>query len=187
MYIVAGLGNPGTKYEHTRHNTGFEVIDILADKWGIDMTSSKYNALCGTGIIEGEKVLLMKPMTFMNLSGESVSDAIFFYKADPSQKLVVIYDDIDLPVGKLRIRPEGSAGGHNGMKDIIARVGTDSFTRIRVGVGARPDDWDLADWVLSRFSAEDETLMKDARAKAAEAVACILSRGTVLAMSEFNG
>ncbi|MBQ8956553.1 MAG: aminoacyl-tRNA hydrolase [Lachnospiraceae bacterium] len=187
MYIIAGLGNPEAKYEHTRHNTGFAVADILSDKWDIKVDAKKHGSLCGTGTVGGCRVFLMKPQTYMNLSGEAISDAVNFYKIDPSKELIVIYDDIDLPVGKMRIRPEGSAGGHNGMKDIIARLGTERFTRVRVGVGAKPEDWDLADWVLSRFSPEDEDIMKDTRKRAAESVCAILEHDTDYAMSRFNG
>lgn len=187
MYIIAGLGNPGGKYDHTRHNTGFEVIDILSDKWDIKVTARKHKALCGTGIVGGEKVMLMKPETFMNLSGESVKDAVDFYKSDVRDKLIVVYDDVDLPVGKLRIRPSGSAGGHNGMKDIISRIGTEDFTRVRVGVGARPEEFDLVDWVLSRFSPEDEKIMEEVRKKAADSIEDILSCGADHAMSRYNG
>ncbi len=187
MYIIAGLGNPGQKYQHTKHNTGFEVVDILSDKWGISIREKKHRSLCGTGIKEKEKVLLLKPQTYMNLSGEAVADAISFYKLDPAAALIVIYDDIDLPAGKIRIREEGSAGGHKGMKDIIERLGTNSFKRVRVGVGAKPPEWDLADWVLSGFQAEDEEKMKEARIRAAEAVEDILSHDTGFAMSKYNG
>ena len=187
MYIIAGLGNPEKKYEHTRHNTGFEVIDILSDKWDIKVADKKHKALCGSGIIDGDKIMLMKPQTYMNASGEAIADAVSFYKTDPSSELIVIYDDIDLPVGKLRIRSEGSAGGHNGMKDIIAHLGTEAFTRVRVGVGAKPADWDLVDWVLSRFSPEDEDIMKGSRTRAAESIEAILSHDAEYAMSRFNG
>lgn len=186
MLIIAGLGNPDKKYEHTRHNTGFEVLDILSDRWDIRITDKKHRSLCGTGVIGGKKILLMKPQTYMNCSGEAIVDAVGFYKADPENDLIVIYDDVDLPVGRLRIRAEGSAGGHNGMKDIIARLGSGSFTRVRVGVGARPADWDLADWVLSRFSDDEEAVMKKTRLLAAEAVDDIISNGVDHAMSGYN-
>ena len=187
MYIIAGLGNPEKRYEHTRHNTGFEVLDILSDKQGIAMNDKKHRSVAGTGVIEGRKVLLLKPQTYMNLSGEAVSEALGYYKEDPSSSLIVIYDDIDLPVGKLRIRAEGSAGGHKGMRDIIERIGTESFTRIRVGVGAKPAEWDLADWVLSRFPPEDEDIMKTARIRAAEAAVDLIVHGADHVMSKYNG
>ncbi|MBQ7584143.1 MAG: aminoacyl-tRNA hydrolase [Lachnospiraceae bacterium] len=187
MYIIAGLGNPEKKYETTRHNTGFGVIDILSDKWGIKVDTKKHCSLTGAGIIEGKRVLMIKPLTYMNLSGEAVSAAVDFYKAEPSSDLIVIYDDIDLPVGKLRIREEGSAGGHKGMKDIIERLGTDAFIRVRLGVGAKPPEWDLADWVLSAFSPGDEEVMRDTRLRAAEAVADIIGHDAWHAMSRYNG
>lgn len=142
MYIIAGLGNPGGKYEKTKHNMGFQVIDLLADKYHIEMNQKKHKAICGTGIIEGVKVLLLKPQTFMNLSGESIRDAVDFYKIDPETEFIVIYDDISLPPGHLRIRKKGSAGGHNGIKNIIQHLGTQVFPRIRVGVGEKPEGWD---------------------------------------------
>lgn len=186
MHIIAGLGNPGDRYDGTRHNTGFEVIDKLVSKYEIPMDFVKHNSFCGKGMIEGEKVVVIKPQTFMNLSGKAVADAINFYKLFPSSELIVVYDDIDLPVGKIRIRESGSAGGHNGMKDIIEKLGTGEFTRVRVGVGAKPQDWDLADWVLSHFSEEDQKIMKDARIRAAEAVAAILENDVEYAMSHYN-
>ena len=186
MYIIAGLGNPGGKYEKTKHNMGFQVIDLLADKYHIEMNQKKHKAICGTGIIEGVKVLLLKPQTFMNLSGESIRDAVDFYKIDPETELIVIYDDIDLEPGQLRIRKQGSAGGHNGIKDIIRQLGTEKFLRIKVGVGAKPKGWDLADHVLGRFSTEDRKLVDEAIAKAAKAVDIIISQGTDAAMNEYN-
>ena len=162
MYIIAGLGNPGSKYEKTRHNMGFRVIDLLAEKYHIDMNMKKHKAVCGTGVIEGRKVMLLKPQTFMNLSGESIREAVDFYKIDPETELIVIYDDISLAPGNLRIRKKGSAGGHNGMKNIILHLGTQVFSRIRVGVGEKPAGWDLADYVLGGFSKEDEALVKEA-------------------------
>ncbi len=187
MRIIAGLGNPERKYEHTKHNTGFEVIDILSDKWGINADAKKHRSLEGRGTVENEKVILLKPQTYMNLSGEAVADAVGFYKADPSSELIVIYDDIDLPVGKIRIREEGSAGGHRGMKSIIEKLGTESFVRVRVGVGAKPPEWDLADWVLSGFSPEEEEIMKEARVKAADAVSALIIHDTEYVMSRYNG
>lgn len=186
MIIIAGLGNPGGKYDHTRHNTGFEVLDILSDKWGIKTDAAKFRSVIGIGAHKGKKVLLLKPQTYMNLSGEAVSEAVSFYKADPASDLIVIYDDIDLPVGRIRIREEGSAGGHKGMKNIIERLGTESFVRVRLGVGAKPPEWDLADWVLSRFPSEDEDIMKEARERAADAVEDIISGGVGHAMSGYN-
>lgn len=186
MYIIAGLGNPGGKYEKTKHNMGFQVIDLLADKYHIEMNQKKHKAICGTGIIEGVKVLLLKPQTFMNLSGESIREAVDFYKIDPETELIVIYDDISLAPGHLRIRKKGSAGGHNGIKNIIQHLGTQVFPRIRVGVGEKPEGWDLADYVLSGFSKEDEAPVRDARGRAVEAVAVMLADGPEKAMNEFN-
>ena len=151
MYIIAGLGNPTREYEKTRHNVGFEVIDVLADRLGTTVEEKKFKGCYGRGIIGGQKVLLLKPQTFMNLSGESVRAAADFYKVDP-EHIIIVYDDISLDVGQLRIRKKGSAGGHNGIKNIIAHLGTQEFPRIKVGVGDKPKKMDLADYVLSRFS-----------------------------------
>ena len=186
MYIIAGLGNPGSKYEKTRHNMGFRVIDLLTEKYHIDMNMKKHKAVCGPGVIEGRKVMLLKPQTFMNLSGESIREAVDFYKIDPETELIVIYDDISLAPGNLRIRKKGSAGGHNGMKNIILHLGTQVFSRIRVGVGEKPAGWDLADYVLGGFSKEDEALVKEACEHAAEAAAEILTDGPDKAMNDFN-
>lgn len=186
MYIIAGLGNPGGKYEKTKHNMGFQVIDLLADKYHIEMNQKKHKAICGTGVIEGVKVLLLKPQTFMNLSGESIRDAVDFYKIDPETELIVIYDDISLAPGHLRIRKKGSAGGHNGIKNIIQHLGTQVFPRIRVGVGEKPEGWDLADYVLSGFSKEDEVLVKESWERAVEAAAVMLTDGPEKAMNDFN-
>ena len=186
MYIIAGLGNPGGKYEKTKHNMGFQVIDLLADKYHIEMNQKKHKAICGTGVIEGVKVLLLKPQTFMNLSGESIRDAVDFYKIDPETELIVIYDDISLAPGHLRIRKKGSAGGHNGIKNIIQHLGTQVFPRIRVGVGEKPEGWDLADYVLSGFSKEDEVLVKESWERAVEATAVMLTDGPEKAMNDFN-
>lgn len=187
MKIIAGLGNPTKEYEGTRHNIGFSVIDKLADKYNISMSEKKHKAICGKGMIEGEKVILLKPQTYMNLSGESVADAVNFYKVDPEEDVIIIYDDIDLDVGKLRIRAKGSAGGHNGMKNIIAHLGTQVFPRIRVGVGAKPKDWDLADYVLGRFPKEELPEIEAGRETACEAVKIIVSQGVEAAMNRING
>mgnify|MGYP002281654972 CR=1 FL=1 len=186
MYVIAGLGNPGGKYEKTKHNMGFQVIDLLADKYHIEMNQKKHKAICGTGIIDGVKVLLLNPQTFMNLSGESIRDAVDFYKIDPETELIVIYDDISLAPGHLRIRKKGSAGGHNGIKNIIQHLGTQVFPRIRVGVGEKPEGWDLADYVLSGFSKEDEALVKESWERAVEAAAVMLTDGPEKAMNDFN-
>ena len=187
MYIIAGLGNPEAKYAGTRHNTGFDVIDELSRKYGIKVNKRKHKALYGKGKIEGTDVLLVKPLTYMNLSGDSLAEITAYYKTDVKNKLIVIYDDVDLPVGKLRIRENGSAGGHNGMKSIINRLSTQEFLRLRVGVGAKPKDYDLVDWVLGHFDGEDYNIMKDTHPKAAEAVAAIITDGASKAMSRYNG
>lgn len=185
MKIIAGLGNPGTKYAGTRHNVGFSVIDELAERHKISMSAGKHKAIMGKGIIDGEKVILAMPQTYMNLSGESVRALMDFYKCTP-EDLIVVYDDIDLDVGKLRIREKGSAGGHNGMKNIILHTGSQEFVRIRVGVGKKPDRMDLADYVLSRFDKDELPFMRESCTKACEAVETILSDGAVAAMNRFN-
>ena len=185
MYIIAGLGNPTKQYEGTRPNVGFDVIDRIADEYNISVETRKGKALTGTGIIAGRKVLLAKPQTYMNLSGESVRAIMDFYKCTV-EDLIVVYDDIDLDVGKLRIRQKGSAGGHNGMKNIIQHVGSQEFVRIRVGVGKKPDHMDLADYVLSRFGKEDLANIRESCGNACDAVETILADGTVAAMNKFN-
>ena len=174
MYIIAGLGNPTKEYAGTRHNVGFAVIDKLADEYNISMDIKKHKAICGKGIIAGQKVVLVKPQTFMNLSGESLREVIDFYKED-IDKMLVIFDDISLDVGKLRLRPAGSAGGHNGIKSIITHLGTDQFKRIKFGVGDKPKGYDLADWVLGRFSKDQQAEVNEGLANACKAVETILS------------
>lgn len=186
MYLIAGLGNPGKQYENTRHNAGFMALDALADQLGTSIEEKKHKALCGKGLIGGEKVILLKPQTFMNLSGESIRAAADFYKVDPDH-IIVIYDDISLEPGQLRIRKKGSAGGHNGIKSIIAHLGTQEFPRIKVGVGDKPPRMDLADYVLSRFSKEDREKMEQAFKDAAEAVEVMIAEGPDAAMNQFNG
>lgn len=186
MYIIVGLGNPGKKYENTRHNAGFEVIDTLADKYRIDVETKKFKALVGKGIIDGQHVVLAKPQTFMNLSGESVRELIDFYKIDVATELIIAYDDVSLEPGQLRIRKKGSAGGHNGMKSIISHAGGQEFLRIRVGVGEKPEGYDLADYVLGRFHGDDKITMINAYERAAEAAAKIVSCGADDAMNEYN-
>ena len=187
MYIIAGLGNPGKQYEHTRHNVGFDTLDKLAEKYHIPIDTQKHKAVCGSGYIEGQKVILVKPQTYMNLSGESLREIIDFYKLNPAEELIVIYDDISLDVGQLRIRKKGSAGGHNGIKNIIAHLGTQEFPRIKVGVGDKPPRMDLADYVLSRFSKEDREKMEQAFKDAADAVEVMITEGADAAMNRFNG
>lgn len=186
MYIIAGLGNSGKEYEHTRHNAGFDTIDYLADQYNIDVREKKFKALTGKGVINGQKVVLLKPQTFMNLSGESIRAAIDFYKIDETEELIVIYDDISLAPGQLRIRKKGSAGGHNGIKNIIAHLGHDVFMRIKVGVGEKPRGYDLADYVLGRFTREERIDMEEAFTRAGDAVSVMITDGADAAMNEFN-
>ena len=186
MFVIVGIGNPDKKYEHTRHNIGFDVVDALAAKYNIDIKDKKHKALCGTGVIEGMKVLLVKPQTYMNLSGESVADVVNFYKIDPEEDMIVIFDDISLEPGRIRIRKKGSAGGHNGIKNIIAMTGTSGFKRIKVGVGEKPQGWDLADHVLSRFPDSERKLVDEAIREAADAVEKIIAQGPDAAMNEYN-
>lgn len=185
MYIIAGLGNPTREYEGTRHNIGFSVIDRLADEYNISMDIKKHKAICGKGMIAGEKVILVKPQTYMNLSGESLREVVDFYKEDINHVLV-IFDDISLDVGKLRLRPKGSAGGHNGIKSIIAHLGSDQFKRIKFGVGDKPAGYDLADWVLGRFNKDDAVTIKEGMDRACSAVEIILTEGIQSGMNKFN-
>lgn len=186
MFIIAGLGNPTKEYEGTRHNVGFDVIDRLADKYNIAVDVKKHRAMLGKGVIEGQKVILAKPQTYMNLSGESIRSLVDYYKIDGEHELLVIYDDINLGVGQLRIREKGSAGGHNGIKNIIAHLGTQVFPRIRVGVGEKPSRYDLADYVLGHFSRAEKELMDEGYDHAVKAVGMILSGRIGDAMSEYN-
>ena len=186
MIIIAGLGNPGREYENTRHNAGFASIDRLAEKNHISIDMKKFQALCGTGYIGGQKVLLLKPQTYMNLSGESLRAACDFFKIDPEQELIVIYDDISLAPGQLRIRAKGSAGGHNGIKSIISHLGTQVFLRVKVGVGEKPQGWDLADYVLGHFSKEEQQVMQESFDRAADAAAALLSEEVQQVMNEYN-
>ena len=186
MFIIAGLGNPTLQYRGTRHNVGFDVIDTLADKYNIAVETRKSRALIGKGIIAGQKVLLVKPQTYMNLSGESIGELVSYYKVDEEPELLVIYDDVSLDVGQLRIRRKGSAGGHNGIKDIIRHLGTDVFPRIKIGVGEKPKGYDLADYVLGHFSREEREMMEEGYQKAAEAVEMILAGELDEAMNVFN-
>ena len=186
MFVIVGLGNPGKKYENTRHNAGFIALDALADKYGISITEKKHKALCGSGVMEGNKVVLIKPQTFMNLSGESVRAVMDFYKIDPEEDMLVIYDDISLAPGNLRIRKKGSAGGHNGIKSIIAHAGTQNFMRIKVGVGEKPSGWDLADYVLGHFSDEDQAKLKEIMPDVIQATALMVQGDVDKAMNDFN-
>lgn len=186
MKIIAGLGNPDKKYEHTRHNIGFDVIDALADRLGVSVKEKKFNGLLGEGRIGSEKVILVKPMTYMNNSGECIGPLLNFYKLDPNEDLIVIFDDISLEPGNLRIRKKGSAGGHNGIKSVIAHTGTEGFSRIKVGVGAKPAFMDLADWVLGRMSSDDRRLAEAAIDDATEAAQMMVAGETDKAMNKFN-
>ncbi|MCC8150874.1 MAG: aminoacyl-tRNA hydrolase [Lachnospiraceae bacterium] len=186
MFLIAGLGNPTGEYEKTRHNVGFDVIDAVADKYDIKIGQKKGRALCGSGFMEGQKVLLAKPQTFMNLSGDSVSALLRFYKLDPAQELIVVFDDINLVPGNLRIRRSGSAGGHNGVKDIIAKTGTDQFARIRVGVGGKPEGGDLVSHVLGHFSKSERERVENAIGDAADALGLMVCGRIDDAMNLYN-
>lgn len=186
MYIIVGLGNPTRKYEGTKHNVGFDAVDYLIDENRIPSSGLGHKAMFGKGIIAGQKVLVAKPMTYMNLSGESVRELVSYYKIDPEQELIVIYDDISLEPGQIRIRKKGSAGGHNGIKNIIANLGTDQFQRIKIGVGEKPKEWDLADYVLSPFSKDDRAAVDEAIVHAAKALELMLNGETDAAMNEYN-
>lgn len=186
MYIIIGLGNPTAQYEGTRHNVGFDVIDRLGEKYNIAVDTKKHKAYIGKGMIDGQKVILVKPQTYMNLSGESVRELVDYYKVDAEEEVLVIYDDISLDVGQLRIRKKGSAGGHNGIKNIIAHLGTQVFPRIKVGVGEKPKNYDLADYVLGHFSKEDRGLVDDALKRAAGAVELMVQGEVDQAMNQFN-
>lgn len=187
MYVIAGLGNPTKQYENTRHNAGFCVIDYLSEKYQIPVKQAGYKALYGSGYIEGQKVILLKPQTFMNLSGESVRAVMDFYKIDSEEELIVVYDDISLDPGQLRVRGKGSAGGHNGIKNIILHTGSQKFPRVRVGVGQKPEGYDLADYVLGHFSKEDQKTMEEAFKEAGNAAVTIMTEGLDAAMNRFNG
>jgi PTH1 family peptidyl-tRNA hydrolase len=184
MYIIAGLGNPGKEYAGTRHNVGYDTVDYLAEKHNVSLNKLKFNSVYGETNINGEKVMLVKPVTFMNRSGIAIKEILSFYKI-PSENLIVIYDDIDIPAGSLRIRPNGSPGTHNGMKSITEHVGNGNFPRVRVGIGRNPD-MDLADYVLQKFSAADRDKINPIIEKASEAVAEIISGGTDSAMQKYN-
>ena len=186
MFLIVGLGNPTKQYEKTRHNIGFDVMDALAAKYNISISENKHKALCGKGVIEGMKVVLAKPQTYMNLSGESVAELVNYYKLDPESELIVVFDDISLEPGNIRIRKKGSAGGHNGIKNIIANLGTSVFPRIKVGVGEKPKGYDLADYVLGKFSKEDRVLMEEGYDLACEASALIMQGAIDQAMNEYN-
>ena len=186
-WLVVGLGNPGDKYENTRHNVGFLTVDELAERARVPVQRLKHRALTNTVELGGARVLLMKPITYMNLSGEAVHEAAAFYKVPP-ERILVISDEVALAPGKLRVRRSGSAGGHNGLKNIIAHLGSDQFPRIRLGVGSKPHpDYDMADWVLGRFQGEDKKAVEAAVKKAADAAECLIREGVDKAMNQYNG
>ena len=186
-WLLVCLGNPGDQYENTRHNAGLMVADELADRLNVPVQRLKFRALTNTVTLGGRKVLLMKPMTYMNLSGEAVHEAASFYKIPP-ERVLVVSDEVALPPGKIRVRKNGSAGGHNGLKNIIAHLGTDQFPRVRVGVGQKPHPaCDMADWVLGKFQGEDKKAVEAAVKRAADAVECLIKRGPEEAMNRYNG
>ena len=185
MILIAGLGNPGKEYENTRHNAGFLVLDTLAQKLGADLSERKHRALCGKAVIGGQKVILLKPQTYMNSSGESIRAAADYYKVPP-EDILVVYDDISLAPGQLRIRAKGSAGGHNGIKSIIAHLGTQEFPRVKVGIGEKPPRMDLADYVLGHFSSGEKNIMEEAAKEAADAICEIVNVGIEQAMNDHN-
>jgi len=186
MFIIAGLGNPGKDYKNTRHNIGFDVIDVIAEKHNISVIEKKHKAVIGKGVIDGHKVILVKPQTYMNLSGESLREIIDYYKVDPTEELIVISDDISLNPGNIRIRKKGSAGGHNGLKSIIQHLGTDGFMRVKMGVGEKPKGYDLADYVLGHFTGEERKIMDEAVKSAEEAIGLMIQGDADAAMNRFN-
>lgn len=186
MFLIAGLGNPKREYDNTRHNIGFDMIDAMAEKYHISVRNIKNRAMTGQGIINGQKVILVKPLTFMNLSGESIRPLVDYYKIDAGRELIVVSDDINLPAGQIRIRKKGSAGGHNGLKNIIAQLGSEEFQRIRIGVGGKPENYDLADYVLGHFTKEEKSLMEKMVSMAVEAAELMLMGDTDKAMNEYN-
>ncbi|MBE5927973.1 MAG: aminoacyl-tRNA hydrolase [Lachnospiraceae bacterium] len=186
MYIIVGLGNPGREYAGTRHNIGFNVVTRIADDYNMSFNIKEHKALCAKGFIAGQKVLLAMPQTYMNLSGESVGALVNYYKINPEEELLIIYDDVSMDVGRLRLRKKGSAGGHNGIKSIISHLGTNVFPRMKVGVGAKPEGWDLADHVLARFNDEDNKKMRDVLGIGCEACKDFICFGIEEAMNRHN-
>jgi peptidyl-tRNA hydrolase len=186
MYLIVGLGNPGTDYAATRHNIGFDMVTYLSDQYNIPLRSRENKAIVGKGMIGGQKVMLAQPQTFMNLSGESVRGMLDYYKLDVDE-LIIIYDDISLPVGQIRVRPKGSAGGHNGIKSIIQHLRTEEFARIRIGVGAKPEGGDLVKHVLGRFSRAEDAMIRDVFSLAEEALLAMLEENVASAMNRVNG
>lgn len=186
MFVIAGLGNPGREYENTRHNIGFRVIDDIAKKYQIAMLERKHKAVIGKGYIDGQKVILVKPLTYMNLSGESIREVTDYYKVDVTTQLVVVSDDISLDVGQLRIRKKGSAGGHNGLKNIILHLGSENFMRIRMGVSDKPQGYDLKDYVLGHFTDGEIKVLSETSEKAEQAIRMIMQGDVDGAMNRYN-
>lgn len=186
MYVIAGLGNPEKKYFGTRHNVGFDTIDALSDKYHIELTETKFKAVYGKGRIGADRVILVKPLTYMNLSGEAIRPICDYFKVDSKEELIVISDDVELDVGNIRVRPKGSAGGHNGLKSIIAQLGHSEFNRVRVGVGKKPKEWDMVDWVLGHFEGDDAVSIKEGIESAVGAVEEIIENGVDSAMNKYN-
>jgi len=186
MYIIIGLGNPSREYDNTRHNIGFDMVDYIIDKYDIAYSGTKHRAMYGSGLIDGVKVVVAKPLTYMNLSGEAVRSLVDFYKIDPETELIIIYDDVALEPGKLRIRKKGSAGGHNGIKSIIEHLDSKEFVRIRLGVGEKPKGWDLAKYVLGRFSKAERKMVDEAIDRGNQALKMILNGEVDMAMNQYN-
>lgn len=185
LHVVVGLGNLGKQYDRTRHNVGFEVVDVLSENHSIPISKAKHKGLLGEGKIAGKKVILLKPQTYMNLSGESVREILEFYKLEPS-KLIIVYDDIDVLPGEIKVRSKGSGGTHNGMRSILYHLQTDAFPRVRIGIGKPHGQMDLADFVLSKFKADEIKLMQEVISKAASAIECMIGEGVESAMNRFN-
>ena len=186
MYLIVGLGNPERKYNGTKHNVGFDAADALIDAYAIPSSGISMKGMYGKGMISGEKVMVMKPLTYMNLSGEAVRAFVNYYHIDPEKELIVLYDDVDLPAGQVRIRKKGSAGCHNGMKSIIQQLGSEAFTRIRIGIGPKPQKWDLADYVLAPFSKEDRRKVDEVIEETVSMIRIILEDGAEAAMTRYN-
>lgn len=185
LFIIAGLGNPGEKYKRTRHNVGFDTIDLLGSRYNISVSKDRHKGLLGEGIINKQKVILVKPQTFMNLSGECISAVVQWYKIELS-RLILVYDDVDLPLGSIRLRLEGSAGTHNGMKSVIQHLGTGNFPRVRIGIDKPPKHWDLADYVTHNFESDERKIVDESIVRASNAVVAIISEGIDKAMNEYN-
>lgn len=186
MFLIAGLGNPERKYEGTRHNVGFDAVDALAARCGVSSWEKKHRALCANGVLDGERVLFAKPQTYMNLSGESIAEIVHYYKLDPAEQLLVLFDDISLEPGMIRVRKKGSAGGHNGIKNIIACLGTQDFMRIKIGVGEKPEGGDLVGHVLGHFAGADRAAVDEAITRAGDAAILLLHGETEQAMNLYN-